>query len=119
VINKMRSEIMFKNAIWALALLFLSALPAAANTITITGTVTDSSGGSAPFSVTVTTDAVSIVSAAVTPAVAPIGTTRTLTVVGSSSAGLALSASVNAVTGVTFTPVSGQPAGTFAWTFVY
>jgi hypothetical protein len=108
---------MYKFLLVALASLALVAVASAAN-VTITGTVTDPNG-SAPFSVTVTTDAVSIVSAAVTPAVAPAGTTRTLTVVGSSSAGLALSATVNAVTGVTFTPVPGQPAGTFAWTFVY
>lgn len=94
------------------------ALPVSAASITITGTVCDASG-CAPFSVTAQTDAVSIVSATVTPAVAPAGTTRTLTVVGNSSAGLALTGSVNAVSGVTFTPVSGQPAGTFAWTFVY
>lgn len=92
--------------------------PAAATSITITGTACDASG-CAPFSVTAQTDAVAITSATVTPAVAPAGTTRTLAVVASSSAGLALTASVNAVNGVTFTPVAGQPAGTFAWTFVY
>jgi hypothetical protein len=106
------------NSLFALGLLVLSALPASATSITITGTACDSSG-CAPFSVTATTDAVSITSASVTPAVAPVGTTRTLTVVAASSAGLALTGSVNAVSGVTFTPVTGQPAGTFAWTFVY
>ncbi len=98
------------------ALLFLiTAAPAAQ--ITIQGTVTDPNG-SAPFSITVTTDAVTVTSASVTPAVAPPGTTRTLTVVANSSAGLPLSAAVNPVTGITFTPVSGQ-AGTFVWTFVF
>lgn len=93
-------------------------IPASAASITITGTACDASG-CAPFSVTAQTDAVAIASAMVTPAVAPAGTSRTLTVVASSSAGLALTASVNAVSGVTFTPVAGQPAATFAWTFVY
>jgi hypothetical protein len=104
--------------LFALAFITALAVPANAATVTITGTVTDPNG-SAPFSLTVTTDAVSVVSATVTPAVAPAGTTRTLTVVGNSSAGLALTATVNAVAGITFTPVSGQPAGTFVWTFVY
>jgi len=88
------------------------------STITITGTVSDGQG-SAPFSVTVTTDLVSITSATVTPSVAVAGTTRTLTIVGTSSAGLPLTATIAPVSGITFTPVSGQPAGTFAWTFVY
>jgi len=88
------------------------------STITITGTVSDGQG-SAPFSVTVQTDAVNIQSATVTPAVAVAGTTRTLTVVASSSGGLPLTASLAAVAGITFTPVPGQPAGTFVWTFVY
>lgn len=87
-------------------------------TITITGVVSDPDG-SAPFSVTVSTDTVSITSATVIPAVAAPGTTRTLTVVATSSAGLTLSASINPVSGVTFTPVSNQPPGTFQWTFVY
>ena len=87
-------------------------------TITITGTVSDAQG-SAPFSVTVSTDTVSITSATVTPAIAAPGTTRTLTVVATSSAGLTLSATVNPVGGITFTPLAGQPSGTFAWTFVF
>jgi hypothetical protein len=88
--------------------------------ITITGTVTDPNG-SAPFSITVTTDQVSVTSAAVVPAVAPPGTMRTLTVVATSSAGLPLAAATPTcgACGVTFTPVAGQPAGTFVWTFVY
>lgn len=95
-------------------------LPANAAQITITGTVTDPNG-SAPFSITVTTDQVAITSAAVVPSVAAAGTTRTLTVVATSSGGLALSAPLPTcgACGITFTPVSGQPAGTFAWTFVY
>lgn len=101
-----------------LAFFVMLAHPVNAATITITGTVKDPNG-SAPFSVTVTTDAVSITSAAIVPAVAAAGTTRTLTVVATSSAGLALTGTINPVTGITFTPVTGQPAGTFAWTFVY
>jgi hypothetical protein len=108
---------MYKFLLAAVAYLALVAVASAA-TVTITGTVTDPNG-SAPFSVTVTTDAVSIISAFVSPAVAPAGTARTLTVIAGSSAGLALTGSVNAVTGITFTPVPGQPAGTFVWTFVY
>lgn len=88
------------------------------STITITGTVSDGQG-SAPFSVTVQTDAVLIQSATVIPAVAVAGTTRTLTVIASSSGNLPLTASLAPVSGITFTPVSGQPAGTFVWTFVY
>lgn len=88
------------------------------STITVTGTISDGQG-SAPFSVTVTTDLVSITSATVVPAVAVAGTARTLTVVGTSSAGLPLTATIAPVSGITFTPISGQPPGTFAWTFVY
>lgn len=98
----------------------LACAPVEAATITITGTVTDSSGGSAPFGpITVTTDLITITSVGVVPLVAPAGTVRTLTVVGTSSAGQALIGAVNAVSGITFTPVTGQPAGTFKWTFVF
>ena len=107
-----------RKTLLALSAFLALALPAKAATVTITGTVTDPNG-SAPFSVTVTTDLVSITSATVAPSTAPAGTPRTLTVVGTSSAGLPLSATLNPVSGVTFTPVSGQPAGTFVWTFVY
>jgi hypothetical protein len=85
-------------------------------TITVTGVVTDGTA-SAPFSVTVTLDSINITSASVTPAVAAPGTLRTLTVVASGGVA-ALTATVNPVSGITFTPVTGQPAGTFAWTFV-
>jgi hypothetical protein len=102
-----------------LALLATAAsVQAQAAQITITGTVTDANG-SAPFSVTVTTDQVAITSATVVPAVAPSGTSRTLTIIATSSAGLALQATLNAVAGITFLPLTGQPAGTFVWTFVY
>jgi hypothetical protein len=101
----------------ALTMMAPSALAAQ---ITITGTVSDPNG-SAPFSITVTTDQVSITSAAVIPAVAAPGTMRTMTVVAVSSAGLPLTAAVPTcgACGITFTPVAGQPAGTFVWTFVY
>ena len=88
------------------------------STITIAGTVSDGQG-SAPFSVTVTTDLVAITSAAVVPTVAPPGTARTLTVVSTSTAGLPLTATITPVNGITFVPVTGQPPGTFVWTFVY
>lgn len=87
--------------------------------ITITGTVTDGTA-SATFSANADVpDAVTIVSATVTPELAPVGTQRTLTVVATSSAGLTLSATVDPATGITFTSVPNQPAGTFAWTFVF
>ncbi len=89
------------------------------STITITGTVSDGQSSS-PFSVTVQTDAVNIQSAVVVPSVAAPGTTRTLTIVATSGlAAPAWSGVLNPVSGVTFTPVPGQPPGTFVWTFVY
>ncbi len=107
-----------KRAILGSFFLFLGTICAPATTITITGVVTDGVG-SAPFSITVTTDVVTITSMTAVPSVAAPGTARTLTVVGTSSAGNPISCTVNAVPGVIFTPVTGQPAGTCAWTFVY
>ena len=89
-----------------------------ANTITITGTVTDQNNASGAYSVVVTLDNVTA-AATVTPATAPAGTTRTLTVVGTSSAGAPLAFPAPVVSGITFTPVAGQPAGQAQWTFVY
>jgi hypothetical protein len=84
------------------------------NNITITGTVTDASGATGSYTVTVTLDSFSL-SAVVTPSVAPAGTTRTLTV--TPTGGTApFTYSVPIATGITFTPVSGQPN---QWTFVY
>ncbi len=89
------------------------------STITITGTVSDGQG-SAPFSVTVQTDSVNIQSAIVAPLVAAPGTMRTLTIVATSGlASPAWSGTLNSVGGITLTPVPGQPAGTFVWTFIY
>jgi hypothetical protein len=88
-----------------------------ANTVTITGTVTDSLGAAGNYSVVVTLDSMAAV-ATVAPAVAPAGTTRTLTVVA--TGGVApLTFPTPTGTGLTFTPVGGQPAGQAAWTFVY
>lgn len=90
-------------------------------TLNITGSVTDADGNSAPFTATATqstADVVTIVSVTVTPADGPVGTARTLTVVAKSSQSEVLTATVEA-TGVTFTPVAGQPAGTFVWDFQY
>jgi hypothetical protein len=42
-----------------------------------------------------------------------------LTVVASSIAGLPLTFTVNPKSGITFSPISGQPAGTAEWAFVY
>jgi hypothetical protein len=87
------------------------------STVTISGTVTDSEGAVGSYSVTVTLDAIGA-TATVTPAVAPAGTTRTLTV--TTTGGVApLTFATPVGTGLTFTPVSGQPAGQAAWTFVY
>ena len=84
------------------------------STVTITGTVTDSAGASGSYSVVVTLDSFTL-SAVVTPAVAPAGTTRTLTV--TPTGGIApFTYSAPTGTGLTFTPVSGQPN---QWTFVF
>lgn len=88
-------------------------------TINITGTITDADGATATFSTSANTDMVTIVSATVTPDPAPPGTLRTLTVVATSAAGLTMTATVDPVDSITFTPVAGQPAGTFVWTFVF
>jgi hypothetical protein len=83
-------------------------------TITITGTVTDAAGATGSFSVPVTLDSFTL-AAAVTPSVAPAGTTRNLTV--TPSGGTApFTYGIPTATGITFTPVSGQPN---QWTFVY
>jgi hypothetical protein len=90
-------------------------------TLNITGAVTDTDGNTAPFTATANqsgTDLVTISSVNVSPDPAVAGTLRTLTVVAVSSLGETLTATVSA-TGVTFTPVTGQPAGTFVWTFTY
>ena len=84
------------------------------STLTITGTVTDADGATGSYSTTVTLDTVAA-TAVVTPAVAPAGTTRNLTV--TPSGGVApFIYSTPLATGLTFTPVSGQPN---QWTFVY
>ncbi len=84
------------------------------STVTITGTVTDSVGAVGNYSVIVTLDVVGA-TATVTPAVAPAGTTRNLTVTPTGgTAPFTFSTPVGA--GLTFTPVAGQPG---QWTFVY
>jgi len=88
-------------------------------TITISGTVIDENGASQVFSASAIIDAVSITSAVVSPQAAPAGTTRTLTVIATSSSGAALTFGNPTGTGLTFTPVTGQPAGQAQWTFVY
>lgn len=88
-----------------------------ANTVTISGTVTDSAGASGNYSVVVTLDSMTA-TATVTPAVAPAGTARTLTVV--TAGGVApFTFATPTGTGLTFTAVGGQPAGQAQWTFVY
>jgi hypothetical protein len=88
-------------------------------TITITGSVTDANGASQTFSASAVIDAVTITSAVVSPLTAPAGTTRTLTVIATSSLGAALTFGTPVAAGIIFTPVSGQPSGQAAWTFVY
>lgn len=106
-----------KRFLTALAFAILGSAADAAQ-ITVSGQICDPNG-CAPFSVTVQTDQVTLTSATVVPAIAAPNTMRTLTVVGASSAGLTLTCTVNPVTGITFTPVTGQPNGTCVWTFVY
>ena len=89
-----------------------------ANTVTISGTVTDATGASGNYSVVVTLDSVTA-TASVNPATAPAGTTRTLTVNATSATGSALTFATPTGPGLTFTPVGGQPAGQAQWTFVY
>jgi hypothetical protein len=92
------------------------------STIQITGTVSDNAGNSVPFTAAANVsaqDVITIVSATVSPDPAPAGTMRTLTVVATSSLGLPLTATILVIpNGPVFTPVGGQPAGTFVWTFV-
>lgn len=84
------------------------------STVTITGTVTDSTGASGNYSVVVTLDSFTL-SAVVTPASAPAGTTRNLTVTPTDGTAPFTYATPVAA-GITFTPVAGQPN---QWTFVY
>lgn len=83
------------------------------STITITGTVTDAAGATGSYSVVVTLDQFTV-TAVVTPAVAPAGTTRNLTV--TPNGGVApFTFATPTGSGLTFTPVAGQPG---QWTFV-
>jgi hypothetical protein len=89
------------------------------STITISGLVTDNSGASQTFSASAIIDAVTITSAVVSPQTAAAGTTRTLTVIATSSASGVLTFGMPTAAGISFTAVSGQPAGQAKWTFVY
>lgn len=84
-------------------------------TLRISGTVTDSSGASYSFE----TDAVSssiTASATVTPATAPVGTTRIYKYNATSSAGLPITYATPVAPGVVFTPVAGDPT---SFSFIY
>ena len=84
------------------------------STLTITGTGTDSNGVVANYTVVVTSDSFAL-TAVVTPQAAPPGTMRNLTV--TPIGGVApFTYSLPTASGITFTPVSGQPN---QWTFVY
>lgn len=88
--------------------------------LTIQGTVTSTTGAVGVYGpVTVTIDAVNINSSTVDKPAAPAGTMRTLTVSATSTSGASMSAPLPTAPGITFTPVVGQPLGTFKWTFVY
>jgi hypothetical protein len=78
------------------------------STVTITGTVTDSAGGSGNYLVTITLDAVTA-TATVSPDPAPTGTLRVLTILATSSAGLPLTFATPVSPGVVFTVVPGSP----------
>jgi hypothetical protein len=90
-----------------------------ASSVNIAVTVTDASGATSTANVTALLDTVTINSITVTPSTAPAGTTRKLAVSATSAIGAALTFGTPVGTGLTFTPVTGQPAGTAAWTFVY
>lgn len=110
---------MRKFLITSAALLGFS-FAADAQSVTIQGTINDANGATATFGpVTVTIDSVTITSASVDKPVAPAGTLRTLTVVATSSSGAAITCGTPTATGITFTAVAGQPAGTCKWTFTY
>lgn len=85
------------------------------STITVTGTVTDSAGATGSYSVVVTLDSFTL-SAVVTPAVAPVGTTRNLTVTPTGGVAPFTFATPTSTAGITFTPVAGQSN---QWTFVF
>jgi hypothetical protein len=85
------------------------------STLTVTFVITDSAGVTFTGTTTAQSDAVTG-SAVITPAIAPAGTTRNITVTGTSSAGLALTYGTPTAPGTTFTPVAGQNN---QWTFVY
>ena len=89
------------------------------STITLQVSITDAIGAVGVATATAQIDTVTIVSSTVTPQNAPAGTQRTWTVVAQSSSGAALTAGTPTANrpGPVFTPVSGQPPGTFAWTF--
>ena len=83
-------------------------------TLNITGTVTDAAGASGSYSTSVTLDSFTLV-AVVNPSNAVAGTTRNLTVTPTGGTDPFTFATPTG-TGLTFTPVSGQPG---QWTFVY
>jgi len=89
-------------------------------TLTIGGSVTDAAGTTQTWggscTATLPTDTITVSSVAVSPVSAPQGTSRTLTVVATSSTGSALTFNTPTATGITFTPVAGSPG---QWTFVY
>jgi len=90
-----------------------------ASSVSISVTVTDADGATSTATVSAMLDSITITSITVTPATAPAGTSRTLKISATSAVGAALTFGTPVGTGLTFTAVSGQPAGSAAWTFVY
>jgi hypothetical protein len=84
-------------------------------TLTITGTITDSTGVTFSFSGVATQIAPITATIVITPAVAPVGTLRNLTVTPSGGVPPYAFGTPTAP-GLTFTPVPNQPG---QWTFVY
>ncbi len=91
----------------------------AATSVSISVTVTDADGATSTATVSAMLDSITITSITVTPATAPAGTSRTLKISATSAVGAALTFGTPVGTGLTFTAVTGQPAGSAAWTFVY
>jgi hypothetical protein len=88
-------------------------------TFTLSLTITDTDGSTSVATATGNVDTITITQNKLTPDPAPPNTQRTWTVSAISSSGLVISFGTPTCSqsGITFTPVAGQPAGTAAWTF--
>ena len=88
--------------------------------ITIKVTASNVLGSSASVSIPVVSDDLTL-SATVTPTSGPAGTKYTLTATASSSSGSAITFATPTAVGaqVVFTPVPNKPAGQAQWTFTF